>query len=153
MQQITLQRTNSADPVFRMLITELDTDLRIRNGEIMNIYDQHNVIELIDTVVIASVNNEPAGCGCFKPFDGDSVEIKRMFVRPHLRGMGISRAILNALELWTQQLGFNYTVLETGNKQTEALSLYHKNGYLNIPKYGPYVDLPDSICLRKTLKK
>jgi putative acetyltransferase len=152
MNTIILKRTNSDDPDFRNLVNQLDADLRDRNGEMMDIYDQHNVIEKIDTVVIAYLNDKPAGCGCFKPFDHEAVEVKRMFVQPTARGNGISKKVLTELETWARQLGFSYTVLETGAKQVEALSLYPKAGYQSIPKYGPYVDLPDSICFRKSLK-
>jgi GNAT superfamily N-acetyltransferase len=151
MNAIHLTKTNSNDPDFRKLIQELDADLRSRNGELMDIYDQHNVIEKIDTIVIAWLNDEPVGCGCFKPFDGTSVEIKRMFVKPEARGNKISARILKELEDWAQGLGFGYTVLETGSKQVAALGLYQKTGYTLIPNYGPYVDLPDSICFRKVL--
>lgn len=148
---VVLKRTNSADHDFRTLVAELDADLRLRNGEIMDIYDQHNIIEQIDTVVIAHLNNEPAACGCFKYYNEQAVEIKRMFVRPHARGRGLSRKVLTELEQWAKELGYTRTVLETGSKQVEALSLYPKAGYQLIPKYGPYVDLPDSICFSKQL--
>ena len=151
MGTVTIKRTNSSDADFRSLINQLDADLRERNGDIMDIYDGHNIIEQIDTVVIAYLDNQPAGCGCFKNYDNDSVEIKRMFVRHEARGNGISLTVLNELEVWAQSLGFGHTVLETGNKQTEALGLYKRAGYLNIPTYPPYVGLPDSICFRKSL--
>jgi putative acetyltransferase len=151
METIKLKRTTSADPDFRLLVGELDADLRLRNGEVMDIYDQHNIIEQIDTVVVAYVDNIPAGCGCFKKFSANAVEIKRMFVRHNFRGKGISAVILKALEEWALEIGFNFTVLETGSRQIEALGLYQKMGYENIPKYEPYVDLPDSICFRKQL--
>ncbi|CAM3927893.1 Acetyltransferase (GNAT) family protein [Pedobacter westerhofensis] len=151
MKTITLRRTNSDNPDFRALITELDADLRLRNGDLMNIYDQHNVIEKIDTVVVAYIDEVPAGCGCFKTYDNETVEIKRMFVRPQARGNGISRKVLTELEAWARELKTTYAVLETGSKQLEALSLYPKAGYLPIPKYGPYIDLPESICFKKVL--
>lgn len=151
MESLHLKRTTSFDPDFRTLINELDADLRDRNGEVMDIYDQHNIIEQIDTVVIAYLEDKPAGCGCFKSYDTETVEVKRMFVRPQGRGKGLSLKILTELERWALDLGFQYTILETGSKQTEALGLYHKAGYIEIPKYGPYVDLPDSICFHKSL--
>jgi putative acetyltransferase len=152
MKNIRLIRTNSNHTYFRTLINELDADLRSRNGEMMDIYDQHNVIEKNDTVVLAFLDDEPAGCGCFKSFNTEAVEIKRMFVRPFARGNGISIKILNELETWASSLSYKYAVLETGARQIEALSLYPKAGYTSIAKYGPYVDLPDSICFRKSLQ-
>jgi len=148
---IAIKRTQSTDPDFKLLVKELDAGLRIVNGEMMDVYDQHNIIESLATVVIAYQDDTPIGCGCFKPFDQDAVEIKRMFVRPAARGKGISAMVLKELESWAHSLGFKYTVLETGSRQVEALGLYNKAGYTSIPKYGPYVNLPDSICLRKEL--
>jgi len=151
MKTVHLTRTTSDDPDFRTLITQLDAELRDRNGDMMDIYDQHNVIEKNETVVIAYVDNEPTGCGCFKLYDAEAVEVKRMFVCPYARGNGISKMVLNELETWAHSIGYKYTVLETGEKQVEALSLYPRSGYVPIPQYGPYVDLPDSICFRKAL--
>jgi putative acetyltransferase len=151
MNSVHLTRTTSANPDFRSLVAQLDADLRDRNGDMMDIYDQHNIIEQINTAVIAYVNDKPAACGCFKPYDSEAVEVKRMFVSHQARGRGISKMILNELESWARELGYTYTVLETGAKQVEALRLYPNAGYVSIPKYGPYVNLPDSICFRKTL--
>jgi putative acetyltransferase len=151
MQSLILKRTNSDDVDFRVLVAQLDADLRQVNGEMMDIYDQHNVIEKIDTVVIACLNNEPVGCGCFKPYDANAVEIKRMYVQAAHRGKGISKTILAELESWAKELGYKATVLETGTRQVEGIALYTKAGYKPIPKYGPYIHLPDSLCFKKAL--
>lgn len=151
MSIIELQRTNSDHPDFKTLVAELNHDLRVRNGEMMDIYDHYNIIDQNNTVIIAYLHNAPAGCGCFKPYDPSTIEVKRMFVRPEARGTGISKIILNALENWARELGFSAVVLETGGKQTEALGLYPSAGYQLIPNYEPYADLPDSICFKKAL--
>ncbi|GAA4312073.1 hypothetical protein GCM10023149_07300 [Mucilaginibacter gynuensis] len=148
---VTLKRTNSADADFQMLIKELDLDLRERNGEMMDIYDQHNKIAPIDTVVIAYLDNEPAGCGCFKIFDDSTIEVKRMFVRKNARGKRISSLVLAELENWAKELGYSIAVLETGSIQFEAQALYQKAGYDRIAAYGPYIGLPDSLCYKKVL--
>ena len=44
-------------------------------------------------------------------------------------------------------------LLETGEPLTAAMALYRKTGYEVIPNYGPYKDLPDSVCMRKELEK
>jgi len=148
---IQLKRTQSIDLDFRLLVKELDAGLRITNGYSMDIYDQYNVIENVNTVVIAYMDTIPVACGCFKPYNNDAVEIKRMFVMPEARGKGISALVLQDLENWAKSLGFKQTVLETGARQVEALGLYKKAGYISIAPYGPYIDLPDSICLGKDL--
>jgi len=151
MKTAILKRTNSDNPDFRLLITELDADLRLRNGEMMDFYDHHNVIEKNNTVVLAYIDDKPAGCGCFKPFDAQSIEVKRMFVRPDARGNGISKMVLTELETWARELGFKSAVLESASKQVEAHSLYLKSGYERIPNYGQYEGLPYSFCFKKTL--
>ena len=77
---ITLKRANSNDKDFSDLIKQLDKDLRTLYESSQEEFDQYNVIENLDTVMIAYENNEPVGCGCFKKFDVGIVEIKRMFV-------------------------------------------------------------------------
>jgi len=153
MDQIVLKRTNSADPHFQSLIKQLDADLRLRNGDEMDEYDQHNVIAPIDTVVIAYIDNQPTACGCFKKYDETTVEIKRMFVAPQARGKGISRKILAELETWAYNLGFGCIILETGGRQVEALGLYQRAGYMPIANYPPYEEMADSFCFRKELGK
>ena len=153
MEQITLKRTNSADPDFQSLIRQLDAELRLRNGDEMDEYDKHNIIAPIDTVVIAYLDNGPAACGCFKKYDETTVEIKRMFVAPPARGKGISRKILAELETWAHTLGFGYVILETGGRQIEALALYQRAGYTPIANYPPYQEMEDSYCFNKELKK
>lgn len=148
---IRLERTTSADPGFRALVRQLDTELRMMYNDMMDIYDHFNIIEQNDTVVIAYLNDAPVGCGCFKKFDTEAAEVKRMFVIPEARGKGISTIILNGLETWALELGYPYTILETGFKNIAALNLYKNAGYTSIPNYEPYINLPGSICFRKTL--
>lgn len=151
MNQAHVIRTTSANPHFRTLVNQLDAELRLMYAELMDTYDQHNIIEHNDTVVIAYLDDQPVGCGCFKPFDAEAVELKRMFVHPDARGKGISKLIINELETWAGELGFTRTVLETGIKNIDAQHLYHKSGYVDIPRYGPYVHLESSICMGKHL--
>ena len=132
---IEIIRTESTDTDFRNLIAELDHELYDRYGEAQNNLDTHNKIEACDTVIIGSLDNKMVGCGCFKKIDQDTVEIKRMFVRKDYRGQGISKTILVELETWAQEYGFKYVILETGNKQPEAIGLYEKSGYQQIDNY------------------
>jgi putative acetyltransferase len=151
-QNIFLKRTNSTDPDFRSLIMQLDNELNERYGELMqSTYDQHNHIIDIDTVVVAYCNDLPVGCACFKKYDDTSAEIKRMFVKATDRGQGIAYKILSELELWAKESGFKDTILETGDKQHEAIALYQKLGYVITANYGQYSDLETSICMRKEL--
>ena len=148
---LTIIRTDSQDREFQGLVHLLDKDLSIRDGDEHTFYAQYNKIDLINHVVVACWNGSSVGCGAFKRFGEDSVEIKRMFVRPEKRGQGIAAAILRELEDWARELNFKCAVLETGKKQPEAIRLYEKSGYVVIPNYGQYEGMENSICMKKLL--
>jgi putative acetyltransferase len=148
---IILKKTNSLNPDFPKLIKLLDADLAERYGELQQTYNAFNVIPYIDTVVIAYRDEQAVGCACFKAFDNESVEIKRMYVHPDTRGQGVASLILSELENWAKSLGYVYTVLELANKQPEAIGLYRKLGYQPIENYGPYIGMAASICMQKPL--
>jgi len=148
---IELRRTDSDDPRFVALVAELDADLWRRYGDAQAEYAPHNRIETLATVVVALDGARPVGCGCFKPFGPAAVELKRMYVAPDARGRGIAAQVVAALEQWACELGFTAIALETGTKQHEAIALYTKLGFTPIERFGPYVDMPLSLCLRKSL--
>jgi len=99
--------------------------------------------------VLATVDGVGAGCGAIQPIDDQTVEVKRMYVRPAHRGTGIARRVLAALE--DLAVGSHYPLirLETGARQPEAIRLYESAGYRPIPPYGPYVHSPLSLCYEK----
>ena len=74
-----------------------------------------------------------------------------MYVVPSHRGVGISKIILGGLEKWAKEEGFLLSRLETGVNQPEAIALYKGMGYKRTPNYDPYIDIPESICMAKTL--
>ena len=150
---LILKRTNSDQPDFRNLIRLLDQDLWARYDQRQAEYDKHNEIAFIDTVVLAYSNSESVGCACFKRLDGQSAELKRMYVLPQYRGKGIAFQILKEIEGWVTESGLKTLLLETGNRQPEAISLYQKAGYSVIPNYGPYANLTQSVCMQKSLIK
>ena len=144
-------RTDSNNTDFQSLVRLLDADLAIRDGDMHGYYAQYNKIDAIKNAVVAYDGETAVGCGAFKPFDDDSVEIKRMYVRPENRGVGIAVEVLKELEYWAAELDFKAAVLETGKKQPEAIRLYEKSGYELIPNYGQYIGLENSVCMKKSL--
>ena len=147
-----LTRTTSENPDFRDLVQLLDKDLRTRDGDEHAFYAQFNKIDKINHVVVAYQNDEPVGCGAFKEFNQELVEIKRMFVLPAHRGQGVAQAVLGELEQWAQELHYVGYVLETGKKQPEAIRLYQKSHYTLIPNYGQYAGIDNSVCMQKELR-
>ncbi|MEV6055513.1 GNAT family N-acetyltransferase [Streptomyces sp. NPDC052107] len=82
--------------------------------------------------------------------DGDA-ELKRMFVIAELRGRGLARRILAALEEDARMAGRVRMVLETGTKQPEAIALYTASGYEPCTKFGYYRHHEESRCFAKKL--
>jgi ribosomal protein S18 acetylase RimI-like enzyme len=148
---VTIVRDNSSSPDFKKLVRLLDIDLNQRSGAIQSQYDKLNIIESLDTVVIAKVDGEAVGCGCFKQYDKETVEIKRMYVRTGYRRLGIATQLLFELEFWAIERGYSKAVLETGENNPEAIRLYKKHGYRQIENYGKYVDFELSLCFAKNL--
>jgi putative acetyltransferase len=151
MKMLTIERTDSENINFIGLVQLLDADLAIRDGLEHGFYAQFNGITSIKYAIVAYLNEQPVGCGAIKPFGEDAMEVKRMFVKPAFRGKSIASEILSALELWAAELGVQRTVLETGKKQPEAIALYQKQGYLQIPNYGQYIGIENSLCFEKLI--
>jgi GNAT superfamily N-acetyltransferase len=149
---ITLTRTNSDNPDFQDLVKLLDATLRILDGDEHEFYAQFNKTAGLKHTIVAYVDEKPVGSGAIKPYQEDAMEVKRMYVLPEYRGRGIAGTILKELEKWTTELGFSKCVLETGQKQPEAIALYKKSGYTIIPNYGQYQHVENSVCFEKVLK-
>ncbi|MBK6586795.1 MAG: GNAT family N-acetyltransferase [Acidobacteria bacterium] len=146
-----IKRTNEEDADFLSLVKLLDVELADRDGEEHSFYAQFNKPVGLTGVVVAYREGEEVGCGAFKKYDANSVEIKRMYVRPDRRGLRIAAEVLAELEKWANEVGFSEYVLETGFKQPEAIALYERSGYDVIPNYGQYVGVENSVCMHKKL--
>ncbi|QHT67046.1 GNAT family N-acetyltransferase [Rhodocytophaga rosea] len=148
---IKLIRTNSDNPDFVTLVRLLDADLAKRDGDEHSFYAQFNKIAKIKYAVVAYEGDKPMGCGAIKEFATDVMEVKRMYVSPEARNKGIATLILTELEKWAAELSYTKCVLETGKRQPEAIALYEKNGYRQIPNYGQYTGIENSVCFEKEL--
>ena len=142
-------RTDNKNVDFNKLIIELDAYLKVTDGADHEFYNQFNGLDNIKNVVIAYQDSQAIGCGAFKKLDNETIEIKRMYVKFAHRGSGTAQAILNSLELWASEKGFKKCILETGNRQVEAIKFYKKAGYKSIPNYGQYAQMDDSNCFEK----
>ncbi len=144
-------KTTSENQDFIKLITEFDNYLWKKYPELKSNYWGNNIIEINPNVVLIYIDNKAVACGCFKKYDSNTIEIKRMFVSPEARGMGFAQIILSELEIWANEMGYSYSVLETLYKQVEAIALYQKVGYSIVANYEPYIGLSNSVCMRKSI--
>jgi GNAT superfamily N-acetyltransferase len=101
--------------------------------------------------LVGYLDEEPVACGGLRLHDPGTVEVKRMFVVPRMRGRGLSRVVLGALEDLAREMGCRRVILETGEKQPEAMRLYETSGYERIDGFGHYRDAPLSRSYGKSL--
>jgi DNA-binding MarR family transcriptional regulator len=90
--------------------------------------------------LIATLHGEPAGCGALKFHPGAPAEVKRMWVAPAVRGLGLGRRLLAELEARAAAHGVRVLRLETNQALAEAISLYRSAGYREVPAFNdePY---------------
>ena len=143
-------RTDYLNPAFQELVAELNTDLANRDGK-NHPLSQFNEIIHLKHVVVVYLKNKAVGCGAITKYDLVATEIKRMYVTPAHRGHQLGENILSELENWTKELGLSKCILFMGVNQPEAMKLYLRNNFSVIENYGKLKDIPDSICLAKTL--
>ena len=146
-----IERTTSQDFNFLKLVAELDKDLKIKNGTKNDFFAQYNKSDTINHVIVAYIKEKPVGCGAFKEFDSDTVELKRMYVVPDFRCQGIASEILNELEKCASELQYKKCILETGDKMKEAIGLYQKHQFVKTKNYGQYENITSSLCFKKSI--
>lgn len=145
--------TDGSNEDFITLCQGLDDYLNMLAGGEENRleYVPYNTLDDIHDVIVAYDDTIPVGCGSFKRHDDDTAEIKRVFVKDEYRGQGIAKEIMSLLEQKAREKGYKKLILETGKFLTPAVSLYRSSGYTVIPNYGQYKDMPESVCMEKTL--
>jgi len=90
--------------------------------------------------LVASVDGEPVACGAVKTTSSGAGSLKRMWVAGSVRGLGVGRRMLEALEGEARRLGVTTLRLETNRTLDEAIRLYRTAGYHEVPAFNgdPY---------------
>jgi len=151
----TIERRELASALAQSLIATLNRELSAQypeEGANHFRLDPEQVAEGRGAFLVVFVDSQPLGCGAVRLIDGDTAELKRMFIALSARGKGLGRALLVALEDEARRLGAGRLVLETGPRQHAALAMYHSAGFREIPPFGEYVGAPLSLCFGKDLQ-
>ncbi|WP_345800428.1 MFS transporter [Microbacterium sp. AZCO] len=107
---------------------------------------------IVATVIATDAEGRPVGHAALRDLGDDfrgSLEVKRVYVEPSSRGSGLSRALMAELESVARDAGVGRLILQTGDRQPDAVALYEKIGYTRIPIYPPYLDISFSNCFEK----
>ena len=150
--KITVTRADPRQPEIMALIESLDIYM-------LGLYPSEST-HRVDAITLASenarffsalLNGVVVGCGGIM-LENKYAEIKRIFVSPQARGLGIGSKLLATLEREARQLGFNSLRLETGIYQPEALALFKARGFVPRLSFGDYPDNdPNSIFMEKRI--
>jgi DNA-binding MarR family transcriptional regulator len=105
--------------------------------------EPHEVRPPAGCFLVAYLRAEPVGCGAVKHLPGGPSDIKRMWIAPAVRGLGVGRRLLGALEARVAETGATVARLETNETLVEAIALYRSAGYREVPAFNdePFADL------------
>ena len=138
---VEIREIGFAEPEVQKLVTELLGDLALRYGG--NGDDTPVALTDFDPpdgrFFVAADGDQLLGCVGWRRHGADA-ELKRMFTVPAARGRGVARLLLAAVEASAREAGLRRVILETGDKQPEAIGLYISAGYERIPDFGYYKD-------------
>lgn len=149
--RIDAERPDSVDA--QTLISELDSYLTpMYPSESRHGFSVDKLIREGVAFFVMRYNEELAGCGGLKTFPGEYAEVKRMYVRPQLRGMGFAKRMLARLEEHARQQEISLLRLETGIYQVEAIGLYERMGFQKIGPFGEYRLDPNSLYYEKRIE-
>jgi len=163
--RIEVRSTGWDDPAGAALRAAMEKEMRERYADrveaVLAQADRatpgHRLREALDVeektlayVGVAYTDGVPSGHAMLR-WHGDDLELKRMYVAPEYRGTGVSTALLTEVEKAARSLGAPRIILQTGDRQPDAVRLYEREGYTHIPIFPPYELLPFSICMEKRL--
>ena len=148
---IVEESPNSADAV--QLITELDEYLMSHpyTPESRHAFSVDKLVREGVAFFVARYDGAAAGCAGLKMFGSDYGEVKRMYVRPAHRGLGLGKLMLNRLAEYARERQVSLLRLETGIYQAEAIGLYERYGFQRRPPFGEYREHPLSVYFEKSL--
>jgi len=134
------------------LIAELDALLEpIYPSESRHGFSVQKLIADAVAFFVIRESGAPAGCAGIKLFGTEYSEIKRMYVRPGFRGLGLGKLLLDHLADYARSHGIGLLRLETGVHQHAAIRLYEQEGFQRIPAFGAYREDPVSLCYEKRI--
>ena len=149
---ITPERPDTVDS--QALIAELESELApFYPSESRHGYSVERLRAEAVAFFLIRADGVPAGCGGVKLVGTEYGEVKRMYVRPQFRGLGLAALMLDHLADYAQRHGVRVLRLETGIHQQAAIRLYEGMGFQQIPPFGEYKADPLSRFYEKRLPK
>ena len=141
-----------ADPVAQHLVERVQQEYVVRyGGRDAAVVDPAEFAPPLGLFLVAEVEGRPAGCGGWRSYGDGVAEVKPMYVEPAFRRRGIAALVLTELERSAAAAGHRELVLNSGDRQPEALALDARAGCAPVAGYGVYADAPGAVFLGKSL--
>lgn len=148
----TLRALPYDDPLAQYLVEAVQQEYVLRyGGRDAAVVDPAEFLPPHGAFLVAEVDGVPAGCGAWRALPEGPAEMKRVYVEPAFRRLGVARLVVATLEERAAAAGHAQLVLNSGREQPEALTLYAELGYRPAPGYGVYACAPDAVFLGKAL--
>ena len=151
MNPVLITIADPAAPSVRVLIDELDAYMiPLYPAESNHLLGIETLRQPEMRFFAAAVGEDVMGCGgCW--LHADYAEIKRVYVSPRARGLGLAKKLMQRIEDEARLAGKNIARLETGIHQPEAIGLYRAIGYAARGPFGAYAPDPNSVFMEKSL--
>lgn len=145
--RIAIAEADPRDPMPRHCLGEYYAELarRFPNGFDVSLSRDPDAADMVrprGVFLVAMSDGLPIGCVGLKGSGGAMAEVKRLWVAPAARGLGLARRLMTAVESTARELGITVLRLDTNRVLTEALQLYARTGWAEIPRFNddPYPD-------------
>jgi DNA-binding MarR family transcriptional regulator/GNAT superfamily N-acetyltransferase len=142
---LRIERVDPASPAARWCIAQYFDELTRRfeagfDPAASVPADDADLVPPRGAFLVAFVDGQPVACGAVKAIARGVGSLKRMWVADTVRGLGIGRRMLEALEAWARELGLTTLRLETNRALREAIGLYRGAGFREVPAFNadPY---------------
>ena len=106
-----VSRIKPHHPDFAELVRLLDDEFYAMYGDVYLSYQSHNTLTELEAAMIVYADGAPAACGGIKPFDAHPAELKRIFVSPDFRRLGLAQRLIHELEAEALEQGYDHMVL------------------------------------------
>lgn len=145
----TEERPDTPDAL--LLIAELDAALQglPYPQESRHAFSVEKLLREGVAFFVTRSDGTPAGCGGIKLFGTEYGEVKRMYVRPEFRRLGLGKLMLDHLKGYARARQVGVLRLETGMYQADAIALYERYGFQRRPPFGEYRVDPLSLYFEK----
>ena len=141
--EIAVEPPESRDAVVAVQAYYAELDRRFDGGftpDRAAAIDPADFVPPAGVFLLARLRGEPVGCGSLRMRDGRAGEIKRVWIADAVRGAGVGRRLLDALERWGAEHGARVVRLDTNRALVEAIQMYRAADYRVIPRFNdePY---------------